>query len=158
MNNNVIRVDLDALLDLRERALVPGHPGRPLITPYDDAAEHYAVVRDDRPIACASVSREQMPGIDSAHPFYLHAMAVEPELQGAGHGQRLLESIVGTLRTRGADLIWARARPTAVGFYQRFGFQLGDSVVVQPTGAVMRCVWMRLEAPSVTAVEVVRSH
>src|SRR5262249_25695345 len=105
-----------------------------------------AVLQEGRPIACASVSRGQMPGIDSTLPFYLHAMAVEPELQGGGHGRRLLESIVGTLRTRGADLLWARARPTALGFYQRFGFQLGDSVVVQPTGATMRYVWMRLEA------------
>ena len=138
-------MDLDALLGLRERALMPGHPGRPLITPYDRHGEHYGVFEGDQVIACASLTKVEMPGISSARAYYLHGMAVEPTMQGSGHGRRVLEEIVSMLRTRGADLLWAKARPAALGFYRGLGFDVGDAVIVAPTGATMQYIWKRLE-------------
>src|SRR5687767_11384368 len=40
----VREVELDTLLALRDRALTPGHPGRPIIWPYDnESATHFGM-------------------------------------------------------------------------------------------------------------------
>ena len=53
----------------------------------------------------------------------------------------MLASVLETVRTLSADLIWATARLPAVRFYQRCGFEAGDQMRVQPTNAPMRYVW-----------------
>ena len=49
-----------------------------------------------------------------------------------------LKTLLG-LRER--VLIWATARPSALGFYRRCGLSAGEEMRVQPTNARMRYVW-----------------
>ena len=54
-------VRLDLLLDLRRRALTPGHPGRPVVWPHDAAAPHYGIFDGDRLVGAASLTAQPMP-------------------------------------------------------------------------------------------------
>jgi len=138
----VREVQLETLLGLRERVLTPGHPGRPVIWPYDnELAAHYGMFIDDQLVGCASMTPQEMPERAAQTPYHLHSMAVEPAYQGAGLGRELLAAVLETVGTRGADLIWATARPSAVGFYRRCGFAAGEVMRVQPTNVRMRYVW-----------------
>ncbi len=153
----VREVKLESLLELRERVLTPGHPNRPVTWWYDnEAAIHYGMFVDDRLVGCVSITPQEMrpdlprrlpgrlPARAWSNQFHLHSMAVEPTHQGTGLGRRLLSAVVGTVRDRGGDLIWATARPSAVAFYQLCGFEAGDEMRVQPTNARMRYVWLAL--------------
>ena len=142
-------VELDTLLELRERVLTPGHPGRPVVWPYDnDSAAHYGMFDDALLVGCVSLTPQQMPLRPAAQPYHLHSMAVEPAHQGKGMGRLILAMVLEPVRARGADLIWATARPSAVGFYQRCGFEVGGEMTIQPTSARMRYVWQVLDVPS----------
>lgn len=142
---DVREVQLEALLELRKRVLTPGHPDRPVIWPYDnEVAVHYGMFVDDQLIGCVSITPQEMPIQSAATPFHLHSMAVEPTHQRAGVGRRLLTCVVGQVRERGGDMIWATARPSAVEFYRRCGFEAGDEMRVEPTNAAMRYVWLPL--------------
>jgi GNAT superfamily N-acetyltransferase len=139
-------VELEALLELRERVLTPGHPGRLVVWPYDDdSAAHYGMFVDALLVGCVSLTPQQMPHRPAVQPYHLHSMAVEPAYQGNGLGRLMLAMVLEPARARGADLIWATARPPAVGFYQRCGFEAGEEMTIQPTGARMRYVWRLLD-------------
>ena len=54
-------------------------------------------------------------------------MAVDDPLQGGGIGRALMRAVVRLARERGARVLWANGRDTALGFYERIGFQVvGD--------------------------------
>jgi N-acetylglutamate synthase-like GNAT family acetyltransferase len=65
----------------------------------------------------------------------LKGMAVDDTLQTSGLGKHLIDAGVQLAQQRGAQLVWARARDTAVGFYEKCGFTvLGDGFIDEPTG------------------------
>ena len=131
------QVGLDALLEIRERVLTPGHPDRPVVWEYDTGARHFGMYDDEWLVGCASLTEEQPPYRETAKAFHLHSMAVEPSYQGQGLGRLLLDQVVSTVQTDGGDLVWATARPSAVGFYERHGFGIVKALQIQPTGALM---------------------
>jgi GNAT superfamily N-acetyltransferase len=65
----------------------------------------------------------------------LRGMATEPEARGTGAGQAVFEAGIKRLRTAGYTVLWARARDTALGFYERMGMHAeGDGYVTAETG------------------------
>ena len=137
----VRQVQLDTILGLRDRALTPGHPGRPIIWPYDnESATHFGIFVADQLVGCVSITPQPMPGRAARKPYHLHSMAVESAHRGSGLGREMLTSVLETVALS-ADLIWATARPPAVRFYQRCGFEAGEELRVQPTNAPMQYVW-----------------
>jgi GNAT superfamily N-acetyltransferase len=133
-------VALSDLLELRGRVLTPGHPGRPVVWPYDAQAEHFGLFLDGGLAGCASVTAQPMPDRPASRPYHLHSMAVEPRHQRSAWGQFLLGEVLGRLPD--ADLVWATARPSAVGFYERCGWRSGELFRIPPTDAPMRYVWL----------------
>jgi GNAT superfamily N-acetyltransferase len=76
---------------------------------------------------------------------YVWAMAVAPELQGLGTGRRLLDEVVIWAREADAEVVWADARESAVGFYERCGATpVGDSYPDDVTGLPDRRVLFEL--------------
>lgn len=76
---------------------------------------------------------------DRDHPerfgYQLRGMATAPAARGTGISTELLAAGVARCRSAGAELIWARARVTALGFYVRNGFTtVGDEYVDTTTG------------------------
>jgi ribosomal protein S18 acetylase RimI-like enzyme len=54
-------------------------------------------------------------------------MAVDEDLQGSGVGRMLLDAAAVRMRAAGAQVAWAYARDTALGFYEKLGWQvIGD--------------------------------
>ena len=61
------------------------------------------------------------PGVEA---WQLRGMAVDPASQGRGIGKLVLDAAVGRLRVGGVPVLWANVRDTAMGFYQRLGWEI----------------------------------
>lgn len=60
-------------------------------------------------------------------PFQIRGMAVLPTFQKQGVGEALVKEAEKFCTTQKADLIWFNARSTAVGFYQKMGYEIVGS-------------------------------
>ena len=60
-------------------------------------------------------------------PFQIRGMAVLPTYQKQGIGEALVKEAEKFCTTQKADLIWFNARTTAVGFYQKMGYEIVGS-------------------------------
>jgi GNAT superfamily N-acetyltransferase len=57
-------------------------------------------------------------------------MAVDPAWRGQGVGRALMRAVADLAKTRGAEILWANGRDTALGFYTSIGFRVaGDGFV-----------------------------
>jgi GNAT superfamily N-acetyltransferase len=119
--------------DLRRRVLRPGAPVERLTYAGDAVAGafHLGLRDDGRLVAIATFFPEARGERPAAR---LRGMAVEPGLQGTGAGRALLTAGIDRLRTEGYDVVWAQARDTALGFYERLGFRVvGDGYLTADT-------------------------
>ncbi len=73
----------------------------------------------------------------------LRAMATAPDLRGSGLGGVLLEAGVARALAGGAGVVWANARDSALGFYERHGFSAVGDGFVDPTTALPHHVVVR---------------
>lgn len=65
--------------------------------------------------------------------YQLRGMASHPDVRGSGAGAALLEAGLDRCRTLGAASVWARARTTAIGFYEHHGFAATSGEYVDTT-------------------------
>ena len=131
------------LVELRDRTLSAGHPGRPVVWPYDTSpsAAHFGGYLGDRLVACVSTDRTPWEGSDPASSYRFHSMGVAGEEQGRGVGAAVLRALAGVLVDQGATLLWATARDSALGFYRRMGMTVSEGGYVVPeTGFPLRYV------------------
>jgi GNAT superfamily N-acetyltransferase len=118
--------------DLRRRVLRTGTPSTAVSFPYDDlpGVVHLGGLLDDRLVVIATLLPRSTPWRPEQRAVQLRGMAVEPALQGSGVGRRLLDAAVERLRAEGTTVLWANARDSALGFYERLGMHvLGDGFV-----------------------------
>jgi GNAT superfamily N-acetyltransferase len=77
---------------------------------------------------------KECPQKPSVVAMQLKGMAVADELRGAGLGALLIDAGLALAKERGALITWARARDSAMGFYERLGFiSTGDGFIDGPT-------------------------
>ena len=68
--------------------------------------------------------------------FQLRAMAVSEAARGKQVGLKLLGAAEEAAFAAGADYIWANARASALGFYEKADYQvLGDEFMIEGVGA-----------------------
>jgi GNAT superfamily N-acetyltransferase len=123
----LIRSTSAAILDLRWRVLREGLPRSSAEFPGDDAATtlHCAAVYQPNTshaemiIGCASW---MLNHFDDVPAYQLRGMAVSPEFQGQGIGQRLLAFSEMELASTQISLRWCNARAKAIPFYERNGW------------------------------------
>jgi GNAT superfamily N-acetyltransferase len=122
------------LVELRDRTLSAGHPGRPVVWPYDTSpgAAHFGGYLGDRLVACVSTDRTPLEGSDPATSYRFHSMGVDGQVQGRGVGAAVLRALAGVLVDQGATVLWATARESALGFYRRMGLTVSDREFVVP--------------------------
>ena len=90
---------------------------------------------DGAVLAVATFLARPYPGRPGATATQLRGMAVEPAQQGRGIGQVLLSAAIERLRADGVEVLWAKARDTSLGFYERLGLRVdGDGYVTPDTG------------------------
>lgn len=112
-----------------------------------DTTLHLGIrLRTGGPIVAVSTWLERAwPGDVSRPAFQVRGMATAPELRGTGLGTTLLRAGVDVCVERGAALVWARARTTALDFYVRHGFETaGDVYIDATTGLPHRDIVMRI--------------
>ncbi|MEZ4461203.1 MAG: GNAT family N-acetyltransferase [bacterium] len=122
-------VDADVVQPLRTRVLRPlFSPGEHLVFPEDGRPTtlHVAASINADVVGVATFLPNMTPYLDDRHAVQLRGMAVSPQMQGAGIGKCILDFALPALKQRfeRADWVWCNARETAVGFYDRCGFEI----------------------------------
>lgn len=111
---------------LRRRVLRAGTPSDDVTFEDDDVALHLAALRPEHPDTILGVSTwlqqgyAEMPDVSA---WRLRGMATAPEVRGQGAGGELVRTGLDRAARAGAQVVWARARLSAVSFYERLGFE-----------------------------------
>jgi GNAT superfamily N-acetyltransferase len=133
----VERVEARECHALRRAVLRTGDAAAMVDWPEDAApgAFHLAVREKATLVAVASFAPVATPLRPAARAWQLRGMAVEPARQGHGLGAALLDAALEHLRAVGAEVLWANARDSALGFYVGHGMTVeGDGFVQPDTG------------------------
>ena len=132
----VSQVTLADIMQLRVAVLRKGTPATDCNYPEDDYADvvHFGIIHEGAAIATSSWFMKECPEQPSVVAMQLKGMAVADHLQGEGIGALLIEAGLTLANERGAVIAWARARDSALGFYERLGFvSTGDGFIDGPT-------------------------
>lgn len=119
------------LAEVRQLQLAVLRPNGPLPgdRPQPADAENVAALRDGVVIGAATVLPEPWPGPGAiAEPAWrLRSMVVAEGVRGTGVGRAVVDRAVELAAARGAVSLWAEARSSALGFYERTGWTvIGD--------------------------------
>lgn len=145
----IVRVAVEEIVDLRWRVLRADLPREMATFDGDDeAASVHLAARDavGRVVGCVSVHRRPFEAIGHAPratAWQLRGMATEPELRGSGLGWALLRAAEAHATAEAMDLqverwLWAKARKTAVPFYERHGWVIVSDEFEVPTAGPHR--------------------
>ena len=137
MSHQVVQLSLDDIMALRVRVLRKGTPTTHCNYPEDSYPDvvHLGIVRNGEVIATSTWFMKPCPEIEGIAAMQLKGMAVDDLLQTGGLGSALITAGITHARNAGAHLVWARARDSAVGFYEKCGFRIaGDGFIDEPTG------------------------
>ena len=107
---------------LRRAVLRNGDPARSVDFPEDDLPGTFHLgVRDgaDRIVATSSWVPRPSAEFPDASAVQLRGMATDASMQGTGVGGLLIEAGVERCASAGFDLMWARARDSALAFYAK---------------------------------------
>jgi GNAT superfamily N-acetyltransferase len=132
----VRRASVDEIMPLRHAVLRPGYPPEASRYEQDADAVHIGAWDGDALVACATVFADPWAGPPpEPDAWRLRGMAVEPARQGGGVGADVLAAAVAAARESGAPVMWANARTTALGFYERYGWRVaGEEFDAADTG------------------------
>jgi GNAT superfamily N-acetyltransferase len=115
-----------ALEEVRPLQLAVLRPNGPLPgdRPPPDGALHMAALRDGSVIGAATLVPEAWPGpgVVRSPSWRLRAMVVAEAERGSGVGRAVLDRAVELAVSRGVGSLWAEARSSALGFYERSGW------------------------------------
>ncbi|MCU1397402.1 MAG: hypothetical protein JWN62_511 [Acidimicrobiales bacterium] len=131
---------------LRRAVLRDGDPTRSVDFPEDDLPGTFHLgVRDGQGRIVATSSWVPKPSADfpAATAVQLRGMATDASLQGTGVGGLLLEAGVERCVAAGFDLLWARARDTALAFYAKHDCRVVGEGFVDATTALPHHIVVR---------------
>lgn len=122
----VRRVAPAALVALRRRVLRNDDPSSRARDDRDDEASavHFGGFLGERLVASASWFLATSSIDEGAVAYQLRFMATDADVQGRGYGSVMLEHSRVELRARSAELLWAYARDSALGFYCSTGWSV----------------------------------
>ena len=147
----VTSVDAGSVIELRRAVLRDGRTDIAASLDVDDLHEtlHLAAFErvpglDGSPLACLTLIPDPWDERPAQVRVRLALMAVDHAAQGSGVGGRLLEVAQRAAAHAGTG-IWAFARVTALGFYERQGFApIGEPYVGAMDLAHHSVVWLPL--------------
>lgn len=143
----VVALTAERTHPLRRAVLRDGDPTRSVVFDGDElpSTMHLGVEVDGELVAVSTWLEVRHPDHPALAGVQLRGMATAPERQGTGLGHLLLEDALRRLRADGYELVWARARDTALAFYERHGFEVfGRGYVDLTTGLPHHDVVRRL--------------
>ena len=125
-------VPVDVVLPLRHRILREGRPFEAARSKQDGKAGtvHFAALDGDTVVGAITTFPEDTPLAPRRRADRIRSMAVADGWRKAGIGKMLMQAVVDLARRRGAEVLWANGRDTALGFYERIGFRaVGEGFV-----------------------------
>jgi len=132
----VTSVGLSDIMQLRIAVLRKGTPATDCNYPEDSFPDivHFGIIHEGTAVATSTWFMSECPEKLGVSAMQLKGMAVADELQGAGLGALLINAGLDLAKERGATIAWARARDSAMGFYERLGFaSAGEGFIDGPT-------------------------
>jgi predicted GNAT family N-acyltransferase len=153
MTLDVVEISSAETHALRRAVLRDGDPTRTVVYPEDDLADTVHLgIRDANGtvVATSSWTPKPLDAFPDERAVQLRGMAIAAGMQGAGIGGLLFETAVTRWSDDGFDLVWARARDSALNFYAKHGCRVvGDGftddttrlphhIVVRQLGADVR--------------------
>lgn len=130
-------VSVDDIVALRMAVLRDGTPSRDPRYPEDDLPDslHLALRLEGEIVGASTWLRRAWPLDPDAPATQLRGMAVASSLQSRGLGAMLLRAGIERAREQRHAYVWARARDTAIRFYERNGFTMvGEAFTDEATG------------------------
>ena len=115
-------------------------PGRPIESCHFDGDDlpttsHFGLYFENQLAAVISAFKAQNKLFSEENQYQIRGMAVLSEFQKKGFGEALLEYCENEIRLKSGDLIWFNARETAIGFYEKSGYEiLGDQFEIPDVG------------------------
>jgi GNAT superfamily N-acetyltransferase len=109
---------------LRLDVLRRGTSSRDVAFPEDELATtlHLGIELDGVVVGISTWIQNAHPDLPAMRGIQLRGMATAPQFQGHGIGGLILETGVERMFASGYEVVWARARDTALDFYERHGF------------------------------------
>jgi len=115
-------------------------PGRPIESCHFDGDDmpttsHFGLFLENQLAGVISVFKIQNKLFSEENQYQIRGMAVLSEFQKKGFGEQLLQYCENEIRLKSGNLIWFNARETAIGFYEKSGYEiLGDQFEIPDVG------------------------
>lgn len=141
---------LDDIMALRVRVLRKGTPTTHCNYPEDNYPDvvHLGIVDNDAVIATSTWFTKPCPEVEGVPAMQLKGMAVDDQIQTRGLGRAVIDAGITHARNTGAEIVWARARDSALDFYMKCGFEVaGDGFIDEPTGMPHHIVVRNITTP-----------
>jgi GNAT superfamily N-acetyltransferase len=119
------RVEPERLHDLRRRVLRDNDPTKKVADDRDqeDSAWHFAALDGDEVVGCGSFYPSPTPFPSEGLTYQLRYLATDESRQGQHIGSALLAAAEDQLSSIKVDRLWANGRDSALGFYDRQGWE-----------------------------------
>ncbi len=111
----IVELNWQDTLPIRHKVLWPNEVPEFCVVEGDSEALHFGVIINEQIVCVASVYTD----VKSAR---LRKFATLSQFQGQGIGSCMLNHLVSKLKAQGINYLWFDARGSAVGFYNRLGF------------------------------------
>jgi GNAT superfamily N-acetyltransferase len=137
MTHRVVALGLDDIMALRVRVLRQGTPTTHCNYPEDNYPNvvHLGIVDAGDVIATSTWFTKPCPEHSEIAAMQLKGMAVDASRQIGGLGRAVIDAGIAHAQAHGAQLVWARARDSALQFYLKCGFNVaGEGFIDEPTG------------------------
>lgn len=135
---NIRRITITEALPIRLNVLRRGTPSQTAKYDGDDqpSTVHIGATINDRIVATSTWLVAPWPHGHSLAAVQLRGMAVLDEAQNTGVGRALIDAGVVHAKQVGASVVWAKARDSALYFYERYGFTTVGDEFLEPASGV----------------------
>ncbi|AXG74223.1 GNAT family N-acetyltransferase [Flavobacterium arcticum] len=109
---------------VRQPVLRPGLPVTSCVFPNDDlnTTIHFGIYDNNSLAGIVSVFENSNKLFAEKIQFQIRGMAILPEHQKKGLGEKLVKKAEGYANSKNGQLLWFNAREVAVGFYKKMGY------------------------------------
>ena len=133
----VLRINASDTYPIRQQVLIPDHDikkGKFEHDDDDDVSFHLGAFEDSKLVSVASFFYDRNTMFKEEHQYQLRGMATLPEYQGRGLSSELLNMAFPIIKQNFCTLLWCNARTSAIGYYEKVGFQKHDENVFEIEG------------------------
>ena len=123
-NIDVHPINVEEVRTIRQIVLRPGMSPQTCIYPHDDDGTHFGAYLINTLVGIVSYYHQSHPDKFDPKAWRLRGMATLEEYRRIGVGKTLIEIGNKFVKQQGGNSVWCNARKSAVGFYEKFNFNV----------------------------------